>query len=739
MPVAMVRRVTDGAVACGRTGRWARGLACVTVATHLSVAATALAPHALSAQGASDPVAVRLRTLSGRVVDGESGRPLVGAEVLVNDGALGRARTSADGRWHLALTTSDAVRVRVRHPGYAFREFVTSDAARMSAPAEVALRPLAINLDAVVVTAARREQRLAEAVVETSLITSREIAERGASDVAAILTERSGLQLDGGVPAGAGVQMRGFDSRRVLILLDGQPLVGRVGGHFDLSRIPASLVERIEVVKGPQSTLYGSDALGGVVNIITRRPARAGWEAGLTSTAGSQGRRDVSANALGRRGTLAATVDGGVRRQQLAPGVSGESGTFANRWNGHATARWRSSGGWEVEGGALGIGESQRYRTGQLFRFADNAQWGARALLRIPLGAGLVTTSAHLSTFGHLSRASTLDRPASDSGALDRQRLLQGDVLYNGAFGRTLVDAGVQLRHEDISADRLSVASPDVRSVEPFAQATLVAGRLSLTPGARVTLSDRWGNFVAPRLALLWRPVDAVALRAGFGRGYRAPDFKELYLDFVNSSAGYAVRGNPDLRPESSTSTSAGVEWTSGVAWWRGGVFHNDYTDFIEAREPDAAGTYSYDNIARGSTSGLELEAGVQLSAWRLEGSYDHLRSRDGATGSTLLGRPRHTARASATAPLGLGVKGSASLLFTGRTPLDRDATGAVSRERAGWTRVDTRVSRTLPLGIEWSLGVTNLMDRRLLDTWPGYTGRQVFASLAWRTVSTRR
>jgi outer membrane receptor protein involved in Fe transport len=89
------------------------------------------------------------------------------------------------------------------------------------------------------------------------------------------------------------------------------------------------------------------------------------------------------------------------------------------------------------------------------------------------------------------------------------------------------------------------------------------------------------------------------------------------------------------------------------------------------------------------------------------------------------------------TTPLGL--HGNLSLLYTGRTPIDRDASGAVSRERAGWVRVDTRISRALPLATEWSIGVTNLFDKRLLESWPGFTGRQVVVGVTWHGQSGGR
>ncbi len=592
-------------------------------------------------------------------------------------------------------------------------------------------------LDAVIVSASRREQRLSDAVIETSVIDGARLRRSGATDLSQVIAEQSGLQLDGGTPAGAGVQMRGFDSRRVLVLLDGAPLVGRVAGNFDLSRLPVSMVDRVEIVKGPQSTLYGSDALGGVVNIITRRATEAGWAAGLSSGLGTQGRRDVAVNVVGRRGPVGLSVDGGFRGIDLAPGVSGDNGTYARRGNGMATLTWDLRPGTDLSASLLGVIESQRYRTGQLFHFADNTQWAGRVAAHHELSAtNRLTGSLHGTTFDHLSRASTLGSPVSDGGDRDRQTLVTGEVLWNALYGNVAVDAGTQVRSERIAADRVEGRRREISGIEPFVQASAALGDLTVVPGVRVSWSDRWGRFVAPRFAMMWRPADPVALRASVGRGYRAPDFKELYLDFVNSAAGYAVRGNEDLRPEHSTAFALSGEYSGPRFWGRAGVFHNAYRDFIETSEPDAAGTFTYQNLERGTIRGLEVESGVAIGSWNAEAGFDLLHTRDRATSTPLLGRPRHTLRSSVSGPLTASLRATAALVYTGRTPIDRGVSGTAIIERGGWSRLDLRATQNLTRGVRWSLGVQNALDRRIGDAWPGFTGRQVFTSLEWRISS---
>ncbi|MEP7346578.1 MAG: TonB-dependent receptor [Gemmatimonadaceae bacterium] len=672
---------------------------------------------------------------AGRVTAAATGKP-VAAEVLL-DGTR-TVRADQYGAWRIEDVAVGAHLVRVRYPGYRARDLAVAVAAGQVTIANASLAQAIVPLSAVIVTAARREQRLADAVVETELIGRNEIEESGAGDLAAVLARRTGMELDGGIPAGAGVQIRGMDSRRVLVLLDGQPVAGRINGNFDLSRLPVGAVERIEIVKGPQSTLYGSEAMGGVINIVTRRaPVDVPFVGSLSMTGGSSGRRDAAGEVGIRRGALGFLVNGGRRAIELVPGRAGDAGTFARRWDGSANVRWGGTSARWTELSTLGVVERQRYRTGQLFNFADNTQLGATwsAVTDIGEKGGRVTATASLSQFEHLSRASTLDRPVSDSGARDRQRLLHSTLLYNTVVRRVSIDAGLDATRESIDADRVQAPSKTTIITEPFLQATRTWGTLTLTPGLRLTASDRWGNFVAPRLAGLWRPVPAVAVRGSLGQGFRAPDFKELYLNFVNTAVGYAVRGNPDLQPESSTSASLGAEWDAPSRYGRLTTFRQAYHDFIETGEPDLSGSYTYRNVARGTALGAELEGGMFAGAWRLDGSYGYLRTRDAATGTPLLGRPSHRSSLAATAPVVWGTRVAVTASYTAATPVDRSTTG-LTRMRDGFSRVDVRVMRAVAAGVDAALGVTNLFDRRLGDDWPGFTGRQLHVTLGWRSLN---
>ncbi|HEX6940248.1 MAG TPA: TonB-dependent receptor [Longimicrobiales bacterium] len=714
-----------------------------------------LATLALAGQAAAQSVG----WLRGRVVDAATGAAVVGAQIRVEpgeggaerdvDGGAGRPRgragspgagawggvSGADGAWRVGPLRPGVYVVYVEHVGYAPAERRV-DLPAGGTPLELRLTPRPVPLDALVVTAGRRRQRLAETVVATELVSSREIRETGATDLAAVLTERTGVALQGGHPAGAGVMIQGMGSERVLILVDGQPFIGRISGMVDVSRIPTSMIERVEVVKGPQSTLYGSEAMGGVVNVITRSPERAAWGASATLTAGDQGRLDAAASALGGVGALTGLVEVGRRTIDLAPGQPGAGGALARRWDGLAKVGWRTPvEGLRVEAGALLLDERQRWRTGQLYHFADNLQWSGRVGAVWERGNHRLSPTFFATAFDHLSRQGTGAEPVAGTGEEETQRLVEGELLYALTWGGHALDAGIEARREAIRSERVAGGERTRTTLESFIQAPLSWRGLRLVPGLRMSWTDSWGTHWTPRLAAMLRPTPRVALRVSVGAGFRAPAFKEQFMEFLNIGPGfgYTVRGNPELRPEISRNVTASVEWVGARTYLRVQAFDNRFADFIETRAVgDSSGltVFTYGNVDDGFTRGAEIEAGLTWGGWRLEGGYGLLRAEHADTGEPLLGRPRSSARAVLGYARPDGLRVTLTGIYTGETAMRR--TESATEWRDGFLRFDAGVARAIPGGFELVAGVDNLFDEYAAE-WPGFTGRHIYVGLSWR------
>jgi outer membrane receptor for ferrienterochelin and colicins len=664
----------------------------------------------------------------GRVLAAETRKPVAGAMIRdISSGA--HVLSDARGEWRLAHT--DSASIRVEHIAYVpvQRTVVAS-----AAPVIFVLDENVTEIDALVVTASRRVQKLKDAPVATELITRADIEQSGGSDVAAVLLERTGIELEGGHPAGSGAMLQGFGAERVLVLLDGQPLVGRMSGSFDLTRIPAGMLERIEVVKGPQSTLFGSEALGGVINLITRQ---AGGDVAVSADllSGTSDRLDASGRVQGGVGRASFLVEGGRRQIGITPGITRDGGARNQQWDAMIKGNFAFSETARAEASALIVDESQRWQTGQLYNFADNLQWAARIGGSIQARAHTFTSTISMSEFRHTPARSTTEE-VTVPGVTETQAMREAEVLHSMRAGRVVLDNGVELRDELLRSTNIRGGERSLSGIDAYSQLTWSLGALDVVPGVRFSTSEAWGEHWTPRLALLYRAGNSVALRGSLGSAFRAPAFKELFMSFMNlgAGAGYMVRGNEDLAPESSVNVSLGAEIIQPSFYARAQVFHNRFDDFIETQlTGDSAGfaVYSYGNIADGWTRGAELEMNTSWKGARLEAGYSYLQTEDDATDQPLLGRPAHTARLLAGYTFPFATRVSATAIYTGSTPMQRTTEGVLRRE--AYMRVDARVAHALPYGVELTLGVNNLGDSRPA-MWPGYTGRQIYAGASWRS-----
>jgi outer membrane receptor for ferrienterochelin and colicins len=572
--------------------------------------------------------------------------------------------------------------------------------------------------------------------VPTELITREQIERSGATDVAQVLLEQTGIELQGGHPVGTGVFLQGLGDQRVLVLLDGQPVVGRIAGMIDISRIPVVGIERIEVVKGPQSTLYGSAAMGGVVNIITRPAPDHRVEAEASLTGGEQGRREGALRVGAGSERVRVSSELGRRTTEVVSGLADSSDASTGRWDvglkgdvilGAATASLAANV----------VDERQQWRTGPLYFTYDNLQWNARTGLKWNDGPHRLEVTAYGAGFDHVSRRSTEPNPSAGGGDLETQGLMKLEGLYGLSAGRHGLDLGLAFQQDRIRSDRVAGHSRAQSVFEPFAQHSVDFNTLGVVTGARVTASSVWGTAVTPQLAVRWRPTATFTLRSAAGLGYRIPDFKETAITFVNVGPGfgYVVQGNPALEPEHSGTVSLGLELAPGGMYARAQTFYTRFQNFIESEAlPDSGGlqVFTYQNRASGTTAGMELETGALIGKLRLEASYAWLTTRDDETGGPLLGRPEHSARATAQWASASGLRLGTTAVYTGVAPMERDDSTGVITSRPGWLRIDARVSYALLSMVDLALGGENLFDTQPAG-WPGFTGRRIYASCSWR------
>lgn len=588
----------------------------------------------------------------------------------------------------------------------------------------------------IVVTAARTEQTSGDVAVSTRVIDRAAIEATGAESLAGILEEQPGLQVlrSFAGAGGVGVQMHGLDSKYVLILVDGQRATGRVGGVIDLARFPAEDIAQIEIVKGPGSSLYGADAIAGVINIITREAARP-LEIDARARYGSFHTADLAATIGGRRGRWSTRWSGGWNhtagfdRDRGDPSTTGNAGDtlhLAQRTavearrdvilGLHADVQRRDLHGVDSNGAGAIFDRRNLTHTASA-TLTPEIRWTAPARLRL------------VGHVAHFDDDYTLDQRNSD--ALDQQQRTRDTLGQVGAqydhlvAGRLLFSAGIEGQFEYLSTPRLEQSASTRQRFGLYAQnewKLAVRPLVVLVPGARLDLDSQFGGHGSPRLALRIDPVDTLTLRGSAGLGFRAPSFRELYLNFANPAAGYRVAGDPDLRAETARSATVGVAWRFAPGRELSvDYFHHRLRDLIaldsNSLVPGADNTFRYTNIGAARSHGVEAVLSVKFGGGvDAEVGYTFNRTADVAQQRPLPGRPVHQglarvrwrhSRSGTSAQLRSGIHGR-QFYFA-----DDDGDGAESPIRvAPYASLDLRVAQELLRGrLTLFVGADNLLN----------------------------
>jgi outer membrane receptor for ferrienterochelin and colicins len=580
-------------------------------------------------------------------------------------------------------------------------------------------------LDPIVVTGTRTEHRISDSPVDVQLITAEDIQHSGARDVAELLEREGGVHVARVAGRGTSIEIQGLSSEHVLILLNGQRVIGRINGAIDLTRLRVAEIERIEIVKGPSSALYGSDALGGVVNIITRQAANGG---SVIARLDDSHQGDVFAFGGWSGDALRGQISGGYSRlrpydlDDATPGDDAVDGVsrFASGqldWNPSTRASLAAYGAYSLD-------DTQRVDSGTGGRVYDTIkrieEVRAQVTPRMRIGAA-TDLRLDLGYQRYFDQYLQVQRNAED-GVTDEETLDEIGLLglqVDHLAGRHLLTAGVEHQLETLEADRLeSDGERDRQAVFVQDDFTLLDGALTLVPGLRYDRDSLFGHQWSPKFAARLDLTQNWLLRLGYGHGYRAPDFKQLLLRFENTAVGYRVDGNPDLRPERSRGLNIGTTWFANpTTSLSATAFHNRVEDLIEIvlTEPGPPTIYSYRNVSRAWLTGVDLQMQWRpLRSLQLRLGYSYLDSEDRDTGATLSGRATHRANAALyfeQPRYALGLRGTwvderefGVELDSGGPPTGAGIAGAYSLfdARTEWRRF-------APLQI--AAGVKNLLD----------------------------
>ncbi|MCP3961733.1 MAG: TonB-dependent receptor [bacterium] len=557
----------------------------------------------------------------------------------------------------------------------------------------------------IVVTADRLEKSPREVGSSVTVITAEEIELKRKSSVAELLRSVPGVEVvrGGGPGQVTSVFIRGGNSSHTLVLLDGVRVNGPTTGAFDFANLAADQVERIEVVRGPQSTLYGSEAVAGVISIFSKAGAEGLRFSGLAE-AGELGTTRFRAGVSGGRDRFdyAVTVS-----DEQTDGVSSASKRAGNREqdpyeNLTATAR-------------LGFGFSDEGEVNLSLRYFDSevANDGFDFLLgpvddlnRIQTRDGLTASLTVREQFGPRWRQSfVLGWNDEELAGIDPDDTFSNFTVENRSFEITS-QSDVSLAENDVLTLGFAYDEREGGSVGNFDEKVDILSafvqnvwswedRFHLTAGARHDDHSHFGGETTYRLSTTWSLGSGTRLHGTYGTGFKAPTLNDLFFPFFS---------NPDLKPETSESYDFGVEqswgedrWSLDVTW-----FDTDFEDLIAF----SFVTFTPQNTAEATSSGLEVTFEYRPGpSFHLAGSHTINDTEDRATGLQLARRPENRSTLDLYFRPHPRLSGSASLIVAS----DRiDSDGS---EMDDYERLDLSLSYRLREGVEPYLRVENLLD----------------------------
>ena len=602
------------------------------------------------------------------VVMTANGEPLAGASIVV-EGTNINCGSNSKGEFSLNVQKDKVYKLRVSYLGYTPR-LITVPASGHP-PLKIKLQPSETALNELVVTGSRYERQLKDVPVITRVISREEIETVNPVDFTTLLEYTlPGIQFYyntmSQVPE---ITYQGMDAKAVLFLLDGERISGESGdSNIDYSRFNINDIERIEVVRGAASTLYDSRAIGGVINIITKKSVRPFTASMHTRYAGKKG-QSYSASAGVNLHRFSSLTSFGWRKRDsyLVKDEQGKQKEIINP-DGSVTKSKTDSIAFNIYGySIMDVSQKLSYNFSDRFTGSarisyytnkrdkyDNARYYQRYRDLILSGK----LKWQFADNQNLDLSYIRDNYIKDNVYVDDDERVYGNVnstirlYYTGMFGKHTLSGGVDLLREDMKHHFMK----DTATVHMNQYSFCLQDDWQLTDKMNVVVGvrgDKGGSYrlhFTPKVSVLYRPLKTITLRAGYSQGYRIPNLKELYQEFNMGGMGIMMYGNKDLKPEEGTQISASVEYDYKGLNLSVSTYHNRYKNKIsyEYISPGKSWNMKYVNALNVKTTGVEVTANYKLPfGLRFSGGYSYVYDYDERDGYNMSWVRPHSARLS--------------------------------------------------------------------------------------------
>jgi outer membrane receptor for ferrienterochelin and colicins len=497
-----------------------------------------------------------------------------------------------------------------------------------------------------VTTATRTERVLSSLPLPMTIITSEAIMKSGVTRLNEILSEQTGIILIPDESGFEGIQMQGLDAAYTMILIDGVPLVGRNSGVLDLSRVSVGNIERIEIVKGASSALYGSEAMGGVINVITKRPKKDTFTGSLSYRYATFNTNDANTNLLWKKKKFSANLfanfysTDGYDLDKSTPLKNVEPFynytiqpkiyyDFSENLKLIVNNRF-----YDMKMDNVAIIDSENYKGD-----AKEKEWNSQIKFEHKWSSKVYSEYEFYAT-----------NYKNDSFLNDQNNVVYESAYYNQWLVRPEIRTTLSLKNDKLTGGvGLNYETLDrtyfEKSVNFNSQYIYLqydynpTEKWNILAGFRYDNHSEYASQFSPKLAVNYKVNENFSLKSSVGYGYKAPDFRQLYFDFTNPSVGYTVLGynvaedrlnqleeqgqllsrvegvnfNEPLKPESSVNVNFGTFYKKNKLRLDINAFYNSIENLIDTRvvaqKNNGQNVFSYFNISKIFTYGLEFNS----------------------------------------------------------------------------------------------------------------------------------
>lgn len=560
----------------------------------------------------------------------------------------------------------------------------------------------ATDLDEIVVTPTRTAQTVDESLTSVTVISREDIERSQPATVTELLRSQAGIHIshNGGIGKTSSVFLRGTNADHVLVLIDGVRASSATLGEFSWSNFSPAQIERIEIVYGPRASLYGSDAIGGVIHIFTRTPRGASARFTLGSDETKAGQVAFGGGETWRYSITAGGLNTGgipvVKNDDADVGYDNRNLTLA--LDGALSSRTD-----------LKLSATQAEGTNELDPETGNIDYRNR-VLSARLRHDTAERWHQTLTLGHALDESRSFSPFMPATITTNR--LSASWQHDVALGHGLLSAGIDHWQDEAEKDDSGIIDETLRNTGLFLQHQfgLAGGDINLAIrqdehsefGSETTWSAAWGMDV----------TDRTRISASHGTAFKAPTVNDLFWPHGSSEffgTTYITEGNPDLRPESSRTTEVILrQQLSDSSHLAATAYYTEVENLIDWQSTQTGAdeyTFRPDNVSEASIRGLTLQAGTRLAGWSVNGSFDYLDALDEARDEQLDRRPKRTLKISANRIVGRHDLGIEGLAFSDRL----DNNGATELDAYQLVNLQYRYR----LGKDFMLGarVENLLD----------------------------